>query len=173
MALLYRLRQFWQAGTAGPLPESAFEEIAGTLDERQVMLFSRFQDSDQQHSFHVWQLLKDRGHDNPDLLTAALLHDIGKVRVSLRPWERALIVVGKALWPQRAVQWGSGAARGWRRPFVVRRRHPQWGAEMAAEAGVSPTAVRLIRVHQDEELAQEDADLQDLLRLLQWADDQS
>jgi hypothetical protein len=84
-----------------------------------------------------------------------------------------LIVVGEGLWPERAAQWGSGAAQGWQRPFVVRSQHPQWGAEMAAEAGVSATAVRLIRFHQCDVLPREDADLEPLLRPLQWADDQS
>ncbi len=173
MGSFYRLKQFWQASTAGPLPAEALDEITGTLQEAQVALFRRFGPSDQWHSWRVYDLLKAHGFDDPDLLTAALLHDIGKVCLPLRPWERAMIVAGEKLAPQRAARWGRGEAEGWKRPFVVRSRHAEWGAQMAAEAGSSLAAVALIRCHQEEKLSVEDDALEPLLRQLQWADDQS
>jgi hypothetical protein len=40
------------------------------------------------------------------------------------------------------------ADRGWKRPFVIAEQHADWGAEMAARLGASPTSVNLIRRHQ-------------------------
>lgn len=172
MGWRYRLQQFALALTAGPLPPQARAEVAAVLDGPADALFGRFPDSDSRHSLRVYRLLRDSGHDDPDLLTAALLHDIGKVRLPLRSWERALVVVVEKAWPEAAARWGQGAAAGWRRPFVVRQLHPQWGAELAEEAGVAAPAVTLIRYHQAAGLPVEDGALAEKLRLLQWADNQ-
>ena len=82
----------------------------------------------------VWRRLVDQDEHNPDLLAAALLHDVGKSRFPLRLWERVLIVSLKAFFPDRATRWGVGAAKGWRRALVVAAQHPTWGAEMARQA---------------------------------------
>jgi len=89
------------------------------------------------------------GEEQPDLLAAALLHDVGKSDHPLHIWERVVIVLGKAFFPGQVRRWGQGEPTGWRRPFVVAEQHPAWGADMAAEAGASPTTATLIRHHQD------------------------
>jgi hypothetical protein len=111
------------------------------------------------------RLLAD-GQTDADLLTAALLHDAGKVRARLSVWERVVIVLGKKLFAGHVKGWGEGEARGLRRPFVVAAQHAAWGAELALAAGASPRTVELIRRHQ-EQSGQTDA----LLRALQAADD--
>jgi hypothetical protein len=58
-------------------------------------------------------------------------------------------VVGRTLFPTRVKEWGTGDAKGWKRPFVIAEKHPVWGAEMAEEAGSLPLVVSLIRRHQD------------------------
>ena len=173
MGSLYRLKQFWQATTAGPLPDALLAEVCSVLEPTQLALFRQFGHGDQWHSVRVYRLLQEEGQSDPDLLTAALLHDVGKVRVSLTPWERTLVVITEKLWPSRAEAWGSGEPRGWKRPFVVRSQHPAWGAEMAAEAGASAMTVALIRHHQDPALVHGSPQLRALLDHLQWADDQS
>lgn len=171
MALPYRLRQLRAILTAGPLSETAQREVAATLSAAERELFYRLTPADQWHSVRILGDLRDAGYNDPDLLAAALLHDVGKTRCPLSPWDRTLIVVGGALWPGRVAGWGAGQPEGWRRPFVVRAQHAAWGADMAEAAGSRPAVVELIRRHQDKADAGNEADR--LLSALQWADDRN
>jgi putative nucleotidyltransferase with HDIG domain len=172
VGLSYRLQQLRDNLWAAPLPAAARAEIAGLLTPSENNLFDHFSLADQQHSYRVLRALMDAGYNHPDLLAAALLHDIGKTRYPLSVWDRILIVVGGTLFPRHAIGWGNGPFDGWRRPFVVRARHPAWGAEMAAAAGSQARVVELIRRHQDK-LVQERDEVGWLLARLQSADDQS
>ncbi len=172
MDVLYRLRQLRDNVKAGPLSAPARREIAAVLSEAENKLFDRFSYADQQHSYRVLRLLQDAGYNHPDLLTAAVLHDIGKSCYPLSVWERMLIVVGEKIAPGRAAQWGDGPLDSWKRPFVVRSRHPVWGADMATAVGSSPGAVDLIRRHQDQ-INPERTEEEPWLARLQWADGQS
>ncbi len=171
MRLRYRLRQLRDNLTAGPLSEAARREVAATLSPAELALFERFSPADQWHSYRVLCDLRRAGYNDPDLLTAALLHDVGKTRYPLSAGDRTLIVVGAVLFPRRSVAWGQGTVDSWRRPFVVRARHPQWGAEMAAAIGARPAVVALIARHQDKPPVEDEA--ADTLRALQWADDRN
>lgn len=151
---LYRLRQFWLAWRAVPTA-SDLELACGLLSPALMALFLRMQPGEQTHSLHVFKGLRQGGDAHPDLLAAALLHDVGKSLHPLRLWERALIVLGKAFFPRLAHRWGQAAPRGWRRAFVVAEHHPAWGAEMAARAGASPLTAALIRRHQESPAAVE------------------
>ena len=170
--LRYRLRQFQQQVAAGPLDEAAWAEVRPVLSPAEMALFQKYSASDRWHGVHVLRTLRGAGHDHPALQTAALLHDVGKTRLSLTIWERSLIVIVGALLPHRSEAWGAPAdgppaAHGWRKPFVIKARHAAWGAEMAAAAGSDPRAVALIRSHQDDPATSGDP----LLPLLQWADE--
>jgi len=112
-----------------------------------VALFTRMSRADQHHGIAVARTLEDRGHTDPDLIAAALLHDVGKIRARGSVWARVMVVLGEWLLPRAAARWGEGRAKGLRRPFVVRQQHPMWGAEMAQRAGAPPVTVRLIRSH--------------------------
>lgn len=162
--LRYRARQFWRALFP---PRRAVDEslLRAHLSPAQLHLFRQMHPSEQVHAFAVFWRLYEGGKRDPDLLTAALLHDVGKSLAPLALWERVLIVLAKHLFPQRWLAWGEGQPRGWRRPFVVARQHPAWGADLAAAAGTTPRACDLIRRHQ------EDHPADDLLRLLQEADE--
>ncbi|MBN1202151.1 MAG: HD domain-containing protein [Anaerolineae bacterium] len=138
-----------------------------------VDLYLRMRRTERQHSQRVLcDLLKD-GHTQPDLLTAALLHDVGKIRLPFFLPEKVLVVLVKAFAPGLYWRWGSGPARGWRRPFAVSVQHPAWGADIVAGAGGSPLAVELIRRHQDilDGLPQTGTDR--LLAALQQADNRN
>ena len=179
---LYRTRQFWQA-LGAPLPAEDLALARRLLSPAQLALFCRLQPAEQAHSLRVARDLLAQGEEHPDLLAAALLHDVGKSRFPLNLGERVLIVLVKAICPRCLLRWGApdpaekspGASGqfGWRRPFVVAVAHPEWGAQLAGEAGASPLAVALIRRHQDA-LPAADRTLEDrLLRSLQAVDDQN
>jgi len=146
-------------------------------------LYRRMRRSERQHSLRVLQQLIAGGKTHPDLLTAALLHDVGKTRTHFFLPEKVLVVLVKAAVPRRMQQWGSGPAHGWRRPFAVSVQHPTWGAEMVAAAGGTPLAVELIRRHAElpddpagcgkQRPYENEAETDHLLRALQAVDDQN
>ncbi|MBN1145768.1 MAG: HD domain-containing protein [Anaerolineales bacterium] len=148
MRVLYRVVQFWRALTITPSPEE-LSQARQLLSPNLLALFLRLQASEQAHSLSVFRRLREHHETNPDLLAAALLHDVGKSRFPLRLWERVEIVLGRKLCPERAKRWGQAEARGWRRPFVIAEQHAAWGAEMAAGAGASAMTVALIGRHQE------------------------
>lgn len=148
MRIAYRARQFWHALYAKPNPNElalACAALPGSL----MILFDQLQPSEQAHGLKIYRQLVEQGETQPDLLVAALLHDAGKSRYRLHVWDRVLIVLARATFPQRVHTWGLGSPTGWQRAFVIAEQHPAWGAEMAAQAGASSLAVTIIRRHQD------------------------
>jgi len=138
-----------------------------------MSLFNRMHDSEQAHSLRVYNQLLAQGEKDTDLLVAALLHDVGKSRHPLRLYERVVVVLAKALFPEQVKQWGQGDPGGWQRPFVIAEQHPAWGAEMAAQAGASPKAVALIYRHQEKLSGKADTHEDQLLLRLQLLDEES
>lgn len=172
--LRYRLWQFWQIVQARPLPHTAHQHIATLLTPAEQTLFARFSPADQAHSYRVMRLLEQHGHTDPALLAAALLHDVGKTQVHLTWWDRVIVVIGVLAGRTIYTRWGEGAVQGWHKGVVVRVHHPDWGAQMAAAAGSHALTVALIRRHQEKLPPNAAATREnELLRLLQWADDQN
>jgi hypothetical protein len=73
---------------------------------------------------------------------------VGKTVAPLNVFERICVVLAHRLAPAAAARWGQGPPRGWRRAFVTAARHPEWGAELANQAGAAPLVAELIRRHQ-------------------------
>jgi hypothetical protein len=134
-------------------------------------LFKGMRRSEQHHSLRVMHRLSAAGHDHPDLLVAALLHDCGKARYPLALFERTLVVLVRWVMPRRVEQWGEAEPRGLRRAFVIAAQHPDWSAQDMAAAGASPLAASLARRHQDPYIETPRDEEERLLSLLQWADD--
>ena len=144
---LYRVRQFLQALTARHLWPAEQGEVKAVLQPAGVALFQRMSPYDQRHSLQVMRTLMELDQVAPALLTAALLHDVGKSYYPLRLWERPLVVLARLIQPVLVQDWGNGTPRGWRRPFVIYENHAKWGAQMAAEAGCSSQVVWLVANH--------------------------
>lgn len=175
MGILYRAKQFWQALNAH-LSQAQLSEVEQVISPQLFKLFLSMQPSEQLHSYKVYTSLKVSGEQDPDLLIAALLHDIGKTRYPLHIWERVLIVLGKKIFPDKVKTWGNAEPKGLKRAFVVAEKHPAWGAEMVAGAGASGMTINLIKRHQtktpfslDQTISAEDR----LLYQLQSRDEES
>jgi hypothetical protein len=173
MRPLYRVWQFWKLVTARPLDRKADAEIRTVLSPEQQRLFGRFSASEQQHSYRVYETLKQAGQENPDLLAAALLHDVGKTRFPRPWWHRPFVVLGQAFLRSKAAEWSQSEGKWIARPFVIKANHAEWGAAEAETAGSSATTIALIRYHHHPQTAVQDQKLANLLAHLQWADDNS
>ena len=164
---IYRTRQFLQAletsnkgvgrsRTRGQTRSQTrglnplFEEARAILPPSQFTLFNRLQTSEQTHSLRVLQALQAQGENQPDLLAAALLHDVGKTRFPLRLWERVLIVLVQGLSPGyiKLINF-IRSFDSTKKTFLVAENHPAWGAELAESAGASPLTLALIGRHQE------------------------
>jgi hypothetical protein len=155
----YRSRQVYHA----LWPSISTDDLAtaaAVLSPETFRLFAAMENRDQRHAIAVVQRLRSMGADDPDLLTAALLHDCGKGDVPV--WLRIAKVVSPGLVRRLGAQ-GSG---GWCGSAYRLTHHAEIGAVMARAAGASDAAVALIRADGGPEHARS-------LALLTAADDAS
>ncbi len=148
---MYRVQQFLRALAARWRPQP-WAEVEALLTPAQATLFWTMPRCDQQHALDVARALRAAGQDEPDLLVAALLHDVAKSAGPLRLWHRVTIVLLKAFAPRWLV-WLARQAEpgGWRYPFYVHRVHAEVGARWLEQAGGSALAVWLVAHHQSPE----------------------
>jgi len=146
--LVYRLKQFRKAVLRSG-KDVATQSLQPYLNPSQIVLFRRMHPSEQAHAMEVLEQLRKAGHDEPELLAAALLHDVGKILSPLSACERAMIVLGQHFFPGLAKRLSQGAPRGLHHAFVVSERHAAWSADLAAQTGASARTIDLISRHQD------------------------
>ena len=140
---LYRSRQFFQS-LRPRIDAEARSEALALLSVAERELFDSMMLADQQHCLAVYRRLRERDHQDRCLLTAALLHDVGKGRIA--PWHRVCYVVLDAATPgllRRLVAPGVGG--GWRQALYRCLHHAQLGAERVRMAGSAEEIVALIR----------------------------
>jgi hypothetical protein len=106
-------------------------------------LFDGMPIADRRHALDVVARLTDAQHDDPDLLVAALLHDVAKGH-RMRLWHRVGGVLLAALAPRLLARLASPDPRSWRHPFHLYLHHAALSAEVAARAGCSPRTVAFI-----------------------------
>jgi putative nucleotidyltransferase with HDIG domain len=165
----YRVWQFWKSLQRPPDVDDLLL-VKSILTPREVELFTQLPFPDQNHSIRVYKRLISQGESDSDLLKAALLHDIGKIKYPLRRWERVFTVLVSGLFPQQLERWGKGKPTGLRRALAVIQNHPIWGAELAEAAGCNPNIVWLIRNHELVNLSSSSPEMNQKLKKLQAAD---
>lgn len=127
----------------------------------------------------MYRRLVEQGDNQPDLLQAALLHDVGKLRHRLNPLQRTMVVLARATMPGIAHRWGSLESErwdglpGWRKAFILAEQHAGWGAEIAHAAGVSSLTEILIREHHHPNVPGMGEDVNSLLHKLWIVDNES
>jgi len=176
--LFYRTHQLWKALAVQPADKD-LDRVGNWLSPSQQALFFRLQPSEQAHSLDLLRRLIAQGESHPDLLAAALLHDVGKIQYPLQLWERVWVVLAHTLMPGWVKKWGSQPIQAgqpfpaWRKALMVAEQHPRQGAELAAQAGSTSMVVALILRHHETRTNQAQG-LEDLLlRKLQVVDNET
>jgi len=103
----YRFWQFWQS-LKGSLGENEWQKVERILSPEELSLFKQLPIPDQNHSLRVLKTLEANDEGDLDLLKAALLHDLGKIKFPLRRWERVFAVLVMGIFPERHLKWGMG-----------------------------------------------------------------
>jgi hypothetical protein len=140
---VHRVEQFLGHLRAGVgADEVARAHALLTADARS--LFDGMPVADRRHALDVVDRLIERRQEEPDLLAAALLHDVAKGH-RMRLWHRVGGVLLEAAAPRLLARLASPERRSWRYPFHLYLHHAALSADAAARAGCSPRTVALIR----------------------------
>jgi hypothetical protein len=75
MTAIYRIEQFVRAAGAWVRPED-LEDVRDILSPPELSLFEAMPRYDRRHGIAVLHMLQAQGHAEPELLVAALLHDL-------------------------------------------------------------------------------------------------
>jgi putative nucleotidyltransferase with HDIG domain len=157
---LYRTRQVAQSLHERRTPVSD-EFLAVHLDARGQALFRTMSPRDQAHSMATAQRLLPHAGCDPDLVQAALLHDVGKgPQTLMQRIAFVLLLATRADWLDLLTRNGAGT----RGALYRSLHHSDLGAEMAGRIGCSRRVCELIAKHH-----QPPAD--DASRALQRADE--
>ncbi len=165
----YRVQQFLRAAKAAPLTTAEMERVRACLDERAVALYQTMPPGDQRHALVIYDALVAEGYRARPLLQAALLHDVAKRNINLA--YRTGVVLLNKISPNALARAARANPRDWRYPFYVSLHHPEMGAALAAQVGITEPALTLMRAHQTAAPAFDDAQLQEWHRALKLLDD--
>ncbi|CAN5779109.1 hypothetical protein BH23CHL5_BH23CHL5_06660 [soil metagenome] len=143
-----RLRQTLRLIRPSSSDHGAVESARHLLNDDQWEALLRLSTFDRKHSLCVYSELMSAGFDDRDVLTAGLLHDIGKFsdKGAIRFADRAMYVLGSTI--------SSGLVRSIAGRWPSSRQailldHPRRGAALARHLGCSPATIWLIENHAD------------------------
>ncbi|MGI6119340.1 MAG: HD domain-containing protein [Desulfosporosinus sp.] len=114
-------------------------------------LFLKQSPSEQRHALDVAKsIMKEKNTlsllNFQNLLIAALLHDCGKSKVSIRLWHRVFVVLMQKM-PQSIWSRLERSHTIFAVPLRTASQHAVWGGNLAKRAGLNPTICRLIYEH--------------------------
>lgn len=161
---IYRTRQFVTA-LRPRIADREYAEARALLGPQLIRLFDSMSPRDRRHCLDVYRDLVESGIGDPDVLSAALLHDSGKGTLSganVRLWHRVVSVLLAAGAPPLLRRLSNG-----RGGLSVLRRHAEIGALLAEALGAPERVVQIIHEHEDRHQAD------DGQRRLRAADDRS
>lgn len=140
-----KVRQTWRH-LFGRVDEREREGLAAWLDRPQLALFDSMHPADQRHGLDVAIALRADGHDDSELLLAALLHDCSKGPGTRLP-HRIAWSLGERYGerPTRAF----ARLPGFGDAFERLRHHADDSARLALQAGCSERTAELIRHQSD------------------------
>lgn len=127
-------RRFFDVLFATPLDSGERAAIEGWLDSGQAWVFFSQSDPDQRHGFHA-ALVSIAGGAEPEVVRAALLHDVGKRHARLGVLGRSLASI--------AIRLGLPLTRRWR----FYRDHGEISARELAGLGCEALIVDFARHH--------------------------
>jgi hypothetical protein len=150
MALAHRIRQALR-GLRPVLPADLNTVLAEALTPDQRVAFKTLSAYDQTHLYEVYRQLVDQGVTDHNLLTAALLHDLGKSARNgrVRLADRTISVILLKVAPVLLERLARLPAPLWRRGIALSVHHPMLGATWAADLGCSARTCWLIEHHAD------------------------
>ena len=151
-----RARQF-RAHLAASVTPQERAALAAWTTPAQLALFDTMHVADRRHGLDVAASLRAEGVTEPDVLLAGLLHDAGKGDTGVWPRVAWSVAGMYGDWTLRL----SRRIPGFKPALERLRRHADVSADLAAAAGCTARAVRLIRCQE----APTDPDFGELLRL--------
>lgn len=143
MRALHRVGQFIGHLTARVDPDEV-APIRTMLTTDAVQLFESLSTADRRHGLDVMGRLTAAGHDDPELLAAALLHDAAKGS-RMRLWHRVGGVLLEALAPGLLRRLASPDPESRRYPYHLYLHHAELSAALALKAGCGERTAAFIR----------------------------
>lgn len=144
--LLYRVRQFFRAANAAPLTPQERDRARQVLSADAFALYQTMPRGDQRHALVIFDALTVQGYCARPLLQAALLHDVAKRNIGLG--YRTGVILLNTFSTAALAQVARANPNDWRYPFYVSLHHPELGAQLAEQAGITEPTLTLIRAHQ-------------------------
>jgi hypothetical protein len=134
-------------GGPGPVDEAW---ATAHLEPAEVELWRRMSNPDRRHAVRVARRVEETLGDQADrpVLSAALLHDVGKTDARLRTYGRVVATLTIALAGRKTVAAWTETRGIWRR-IGLYAEYPRLGAEMLTLAGSDPLAVAWAREHHE------------------------
>ena len=140
---MHRVRQF-ASHLRARVTEEEMARAHAILPMNTAALFDGMPVADRRHAMDVVDRLLAAGHDDRDLLAAALLHDAAKGH-RMRLWHRVAGVLLEAFAPSILRRLADPDPGSWRHPFHLYLHHAELSSRLALGAGCSERTAAFIR----------------------------
>ena len=139
--MIYRIKQFYRGLFAKVHPQDQ-RFLEKYLSDKEISLFYQLRIAEQRHCLNIaYDCLKIK-KNNPTLIKAALLHDIGKVGSNLTLINKALVVLSiKFRIPKKMLPTFLTKA------LYYKENHPEIGGTLLRKIGTEKDVILLSRYH--------------------------